>query len=117
MENNCATFLFLVVVKEEVIMICSYPEVVEIPSPTPEVVEISPPPRKRGPKIKMGWRHPPERVSKVCVYMGVTSGGVEGEGNIVYCVRFSYVVPSKGNGKEKISVSIFSQYVIKKFWC
>ena len=48
---------------------------------------------------------PTERVSKVCVCEGVT--GSDGEGEKMYCLMFSHIVPSKGSGKERISVNIF----------
>ena len=69
-------------------MICLSTEVVEIPPPSLEVVEISPPPRKKGAKDENGVEAPTERVSKVCVYMGVTSGGIEGEKYHILCTVF-----------------------------
>ena len=49
---------FLLCSDEELVVLSS-PEVVEVPPPSAEVVEVPlPPPQRRGPKIKQGRQHP-----------------------------------------------------------
>ena len=54
--TDCSLLLFCS--DEEVILVQSSPEVVEVPLPPLEVVEVPPLAPQRGPRMKMGKRHP-----------------------------------------------------------